>query len=55
MRQCRAAGAETIDGLDILIFQGAASLDIWSGRELPLDYDSVRKKMEQVLLNHEKD
>ncbi len=55
MRQCRAAGAETIDGLDMLIFQGAASLDIWSGRELPLDYDSVRKKMEQVLLNHEKD
>jgi shikimate dehydrogenase len=32
-----AAGAETVDGLEILVQQGALSLRIWTGREPPLD------------------
>jgi shikimate dehydrogenase len=32
-----AAGAETIDGLEILVQQGALSFEIWTGRKPPLD------------------
>jgi shikimate dehydrogenase len=32
-----AAGAEIVDGLEILVQQGALSLRIWAGREPPLD------------------
>jgi shikimate dehydrogenase len=32
-----AAGATTIDGLEILVRQGALSLEIWTGQEAPLD------------------
>jgi shikimate dehydrogenase len=31
-----AAGATTIDGLEILVQQGALSLEIWTGREAPV-------------------
>jgi shikimate dehydrogenase len=33
----RAAGAYTVDGLEILVRQGARSLKIWTGCEPPLD------------------
>ena len=33
----RAAGASTVDGLEILARQGAASLRLWTGMEPPLD------------------
>lgn len=32
-----AAGATTIDGLEILVRQGALSLEIWTGREAPIE------------------
>ncbi len=32
-----AGGASTVDGLEILVQQGALSLSIWTGREAPLD------------------
>jgi len=31
-----AAGANTVDGLEILVQQGALSLEIWTGRKAPL-------------------
>jgi shikimate dehydrogenase len=31
------AGATTVDGLEILVQQGARSLEIWTGREPDLD------------------
>jgi shikimate dehydrogenase len=31
------AGATTVDGLEVLVRQGALSLEIWTGREAPID------------------
>jgi shikimate dehydrogenase len=32
-----AAGAATVDGIEILVRQGALSFEIWTGRQAPLD------------------
>jgi shikimate dehydrogenase len=37
LRVAREAGAKTIDGLPMLVYQGAASFKIWTDREAPLD------------------
>lgn len=31
------AGAQTVDGIEVLVQQGALSLQLWTGREAPLD------------------
>ena len=33
----RAAGAELVDGLDVLVAQGAASFERWTGIAAPVD------------------
>lgn len=33
----RAHGARTVDGLDVLVAQGALSLEVWTGRRAPLE------------------
>jgi shikimate dehydrogenase len=33
----REAGATTIDGIDILVHQGARSLEVWTGKQAPID------------------
>ena len=33
----QGAGARTLDGLEILLAQGALSLELWTGRPAPLD------------------
>jgi shikimate dehydrogenase len=33
----RAAGADVVDGLEVLVGQGAASLERWTGRPAPID------------------
>jgi shikimate dehydrogenase len=33
----RAHGASTLDGLEVLVAQGALSLELWTGREAPLE------------------
>ena len=35
--EARRRGSRVIDGLDVLVHQGAASLRIWTGREPPLE------------------
>lgn len=37
LRGAAVAGAQTIDGLEILARQGAESLRLWTGRDAPLD------------------
>ena len=37
VRAAQAAGLETVDGLEILVQQGALSLAHWTGREAPVD------------------
>ena len=36
-RVARSRGAAVVDGLEVLVHQGAASLRLWTGREPPLD------------------
>ena len=33
----RRAGAVTVDGLEVLVAQGALSFELWTGRQAPLD------------------
>jgi shikimate dehydrogenase len=33
----RAAGARTVDGLEVLVAQGALSFELWTGRPAPLE------------------
>ena len=37
LRMAKAAGAKTIGGLPMLVYQGAASFKLWTGREAPID------------------
>jgi shikimate dehydrogenase len=37
LRAAAVAGATTVDGIEILVQQGALSLEIWTGRPAPLD------------------
>ncbi|MBM3148955.1 MAG: shikimate dehydrogenase, partial [Chloroflexi bacterium] len=37
LREAKKAGASTLSGLAMLVYQGAASFRIWTGREAPLD------------------
>jgi len=36
LREAEAAGAETISGLDMLIWQGALAFEIWTGQKAPV-------------------
>jgi shikimate dehydrogenase len=37
VREARSRGAIAVDGLEILVRQGAESLRIWTGQDPPLD------------------
>jgi shikimate dehydrogenase len=37
LRQARQAGAKTIDGLGMLVWQGALAFELWTGQEPPAD------------------
>jgi shikimate dehydrogenase len=36
-KEAKKAGARVISGVDMLIHQGAASFEIWTGRKAPLE------------------
>ena len=48
IRQARGAGAHTLNGLAMLVYQGAASFELWTGRAAPLDImmDAARDALE---------
>ena len=37
LRQAESAGARTLGGLAMLVYQGAASFEFWTGRQAPID------------------
>jgi len=51
LREARAAGARTIDGLDMLVWQGALAFEKWTGQKAPFE---VMKQAAVKALGHEK-
>ncbi len=49
--EAKAAGAQTIGGVDMLAWQGALAFEKWTGREAPLDL--MRKEALKMLESHE--
>jgi shikimate dehydrogenase len=47
LKQARAAGALGIDGLDMLVRQGAIAFELWTGQEAP--FDVMRAACERAL------
>lgn len=47
LKQAESAGAVTIGGLDMLIYQGAKSFNLWTGLHFPID--DIKKALNEVL------
>jgi shikimate dehydrogenase len=45
-KEAQAAGAKVVSGVEMLIYQGAASFEIWTGKSAPVEV------MRQAALNH---
>jgi shikimate dehydrogenase len=51
LKQAQQRGAKTIDGLEMLVQQGAAALEIWTKQSVPVDV--MRRSLQSYLgLNH---
>lgn len=37
LKKAKAAGCETQNGLNMLLYQGAAAFELWTGKEMPVD------------------
>ena len=50
LREAEMAGVETLNGLDMLVWQGAIAFEKWTGREAPVDLmkDVVVKQIEKL-------
>lgn len=51
LREAEAAGAETISGLDMLVWQGALAFEKWTGLKAPVEL--MKKEAIKVLEGHE--
>ncbi|MDD5482784.1 MAG: shikimate dehydrogenase [Kiritimatiellae bacterium] len=51
MKIARAAGALAANGLDMLLFQGALALELWTGKKAPIDV--MRKTLEKAVYGRE--
>ena len=56
LKSAQQAGAKTLDGLDMFIFQGAISLKIWLGLEnnLEFDHEQLRNYLSKELKKYER-
>ena len=47
LREAEAAGARTLGGLPMLVYQGAAAFEFWTGKEAPLDvmFETAREAL----------
>ncbi len=54
LKEARAAGARTIDGVKMLVYQGAASFTIWTGLEPPFAImeNAVRRALQHPNIGH---
>lgn len=50
LKAAKAAGCKTANGLGMLLYQGAKSLEIWSGKPAPID--AMRKALHQHVYAH---
>jgi shikimate dehydrogenase len=52
----RAAGAQAIDGVIMLVYQGAKALEIWTGKKAPVNVmeQAVREGLKDVLATEER-
>ena len=51
LREAKAAGARTVDGLDMLVWQGALAFKKWTGREAP--FEIMKQAAVKALKNEE--
>jgi shikimate dehydrogenase len=49
LREAKAAGARTINGLDMLVWQGALAFEKWTGRKAP--FEIMRQAAMKALRN----
>ena len=49
LKQAKEVGAQTINGLDMLIQQGSESFKLWTGKPFPID--KIRKKLHERIKN----
>jgi shikimate dehydrogenase len=52
LAEAERAGARTISGIDMLIWQGALAFEIWTGKQAPINI--MRKDAQRYLKSHEK-
>ena len=45
-KEAKAAGAKVVSGVEMLIYQGAASFELWTGKSAPVEV------MRQAALRH---
>ena len=51
LKEAKAAGAETVGGIDMLAWQGALAFEKWTGRKAPLDL--MKKEVIKALSNED--
>jgi shikimate dehydrogenase len=47
IKEAKRLGAKTISGIDMLVYQGAASFELWLGRKAPVEI--MRNAVEETL------
>ena len=50
LKQAKKMGAVTINGLDMLIYQGSKSFELWTGKPFPIK--PIKKKLNEYFLSH---